>query len=112
MWRVAERLRAPFFWAAAFGLQSLRLRELDHARFSRRPSVLSPEHWRVMANLFQFIQEVRSEANKVTWPTRRETLITTLLVVIMVVLASLFFLVVDQSFRLAVKFILSLGHSS
>jgi preprotein translocase subunit SecE len=65
-----------------------------------------------MANLFQFIQEVRSEANKVTWPTRRETMITTLLVIIMVLLASLFFVAVDYSFRLAVKLILSLGHSS
>lgn len=65
-----------------------------------------------MANLFQFFQEVRSEAGKVTWPTRRETVITTVLVIIMVVLASLFFLAVDQSFRLAVKLLLSLGHSS
>jgi preprotein translocase subunit SecE len=65
-----------------------------------------------MANLFQFIQEVRSEANKVTWPTRRETMITTALVIVMVLFTSLFFLAVDQSLRLIVTFILSLGHSS
>lgn len=44
-----------------------------------------------MADPLQFIQEVRQEAGKVTWPTRRETLITTGLVITMVILASLFF---------------------
>ncbi len=63
-----------------------------------------------MANPFTFLQDVRTEAGKVTWPTRRETVITTILVVIMVVLASLFFVAVDQTLRLFVRFILSLGH--
>jgi preprotein translocase subunit SecE len=63
-----------------------------------------------MANPFQFLQEVRSEANKVTWPSRRETMITTALVIVMVLFASLFFLAVDQSLRLMIKLILSLGH--
>jgi preprotein translocase subunit SecE len=67
---------------------------------------------RLMANPLQFIQEVRSEASKVTWPSRRETMITTGLVIVMVLFASLFFLAVDQSLRLMVTFILSLGHSS
>lgn len=62
-----------------------------------------------MANPFQFIQEVRAEGAKVTWPTRRETLITTGLVILMVLLASLFFVTVDQGLRLIVKFILSFG---
>ena len=48
-----------------------------------------------MANPFQFIQQVRAEASKVTWPTRRETLITTGLVLLMVVVASIFFVSVD-----------------
>ena len=47
-------------------------------------------------NPFQFIQEVRSEGAKVTWPTRRETAITTLMVFIMVTLATIFFFVADQ----------------
>ena len=47
-------------------------------------------------NPFQFIQQVRSEAAKVTWPTRRETAITTLMVFVMVALATLFFFVADQ----------------
>lgn len=63
-----------------------------------------------MANLFKFMQEVRSETNKVTWPTRRETLVTTGLVALMVLMAALFFVSVDQMIRLAVGFILSLGH--
>ena len=48
-----------------------------------------------MVNPFQFLQEVRAEAGKVTWPSRRETLITTGLVILMVLFASLFFVVVD-----------------
>jgi preprotein translocase subunit SecE len=63
-----------------------------------------------MVNPLQFLQEVRQEASKVTWPSRRETLITTALVLLMVVLAALFFLAVDQVLRLMVHLILSLGH--
>ena len=51
-------------------------------------------------NPFEFIQEVRQEAAKVTWPTRRETMITTVMVLIMVALASVFFLVVDAALQL------------
>jgi preprotein translocase subunit SecE len=46
-------------------------------------------------NPFEFIQEVRQEAAKITWPTRKETMITTAMVLIMVALASVFFLIVD-----------------
>jgi preprotein translocase subunit SecE len=63
-----------------------------------------------MANPFEFIQQVRAEAAKVTWPSRRETLITTGLVILMVVVAAVFFVSVDQAIRLMVSFILSLGH--
>lgn len=63
-----------------------------------------------MANPFRFLQEVRSEADKVAWPTRRETLITTGLVVVLVVFTSLFFLAVDQSLRVIVGMILKIGH--
>jgi preprotein translocase subunit SecE len=62
-----------------------------------------------MANPFVFLQEVRAEAAKVTWPTRRETMITTGMVALMVVLAAFFFLSVDQLIRLFVGFILSFG---
>jgi preprotein translocase subunit SecE len=63
-----------------------------------------------MANPFEFIQQVRAEGSKVTWPTRRETLITTGIVILMVIVASIFFVSVDQAIRLAVGLILSLGH--
>ena len=62
-----------------------------------------------MANPFQFLQDVRNEGSKVTWPSRRETMITTGLVLAMVVVASIFFVAVDQSLRLIVGFVFSLG---
>ena len=62
-----------------------------------------------MANPGAFIRQVSQEASKVTWPTRKETGITTMMVFIMVVLAAIFFLVVDQVLGLAVRFILGLG---
>jgi preprotein translocase subunit SecE len=62
-----------------------------------------------MANPFEFIQQVRSEASKVTWPTRRETLITTGLVVLMVLVASMFFLAVDWSIKIILGYITALG---
>lgn len=63
----------------------------------------------LMANPFQFLQDVRAEGAKITWPSRRETLITTGLVLAMVFVASLFFVSVDQTLRLIVGFLLSLG---
>jgi preprotein translocase subunit SecE len=58
---------------------------------------------------FKFLQEVRSETEKVTWPTRRETMITTAMVFVMVAIASVFFLVADQLMRMVVTFILGLA---
>jgi len=62
-----------------------------------------------MTNPFEFIQQVRSEAAKVVWPTRRETLVTTGLVLLLVVFTSLFFLVVDEVLRTAVALALGFG---
>jgi preprotein translocase subunit SecE len=61
-----------------------------------------------MANPFKFLQEVRAEASKVTWPTRRETMITTVMVFIMVAVSSVFFLAADQVIRILVTFILGI----
>jgi preprotein translocase subunit SecE len=58
---------------------------------------------------FKFLQEVRAEAQKVTWPTRKETTVTTMMVFVMVVIASVFFLAADQVMRLAVSFLLGIG---
>jgi preprotein translocase subunit SecE len=71
-------------------------------------SPLTPS--KTMVNPFTFLQEVRAEASKVTWPSRRETLITSALVIAMVLAASVFFVAVDQSLRLIVGFVLNLGH--
>ena len=62
-----------------------------------------------MANPFEFLQQVRNEANKVTWPTRRETLVSTGLVLLMVVFASIFFVAVDWSIKNLLGLILTLG---
>ena len=64
-----------------------------------------------MTNPFEFLQQVRVEATKVVWPTRRETLVTTGLVMLMAVFASLFFLVVDEGLRLVVSLVLGFGRS-
>ncbi len=61
------------------------------------------------SNPFTFLQQVRAETSKVTWPTRRETLITTLMVFIMVLLAAAFFFTIDQILGWAVGMLLSLG---
>jgi preprotein translocase subunit SecE len=55
---------------------------------------------------FKFLQEVRSETAKVTWPTRRETTITTIMVFVMVALASIFFFMADLVIRYVVTFLL------
>jgi preprotein translocase subunit SecE len=60
-----------------------------------------------MQNPFEFMQEVRAEGSKVTWPTRRETIITTIMVFIFVAITSVFFLVTDQVLRFAMGTFLS-----
>ena len=57
---------------------------------------------------FKFLQEVRAEAQKVTWPTRRETMITTIMVFIMAGLAGIFFFLADQVIRVLVTFVLGI----
>lgn len=60
-------------------------------------------------NPFEFIQEVRAETAKVTWPTWKEVWITTLMVLVMVTLASIFFLLADQLMGWIVSLILKIG---
>jgi len=57
----------------------------------------------------EFFRQVRQEAAKVTWPTRKETMITTAMVFAMSIAAAIFFFVVDQILSLAVRFVLGLG---
>jgi preprotein translocase subunit SecE len=57
----------------------------------------------------QFFRQVRQEIAKVTWPSRKETGVSTLMVFMMVLFASVFFLGVDSFFAWAVKMIFGLG---
>ena len=57
----------------------------------------------------QFVQQVRQETAKVTWPTRKETLVSTGMVIVMVIFAAIFFFMVDQVMSLGVREILGLG---
>jgi preprotein translocase subunit SecE len=91
-WRGAERPRAASF-----------------SGWTPRPLGEKFETDEPMTNPFEFIQQVRAEAAKVVWPTRRETMITTGLVVLLVVFVSIFFLVVDQVLREVVSLALGFG---
>jgi preprotein translocase subunit SecE len=63
----------------------------------------------VVKNPFHFIEEVRQETSKVTWPTWKEVWITTTMVLVMVALTSVFFLLTDMVISNAVQFVLRLG---
>lgn len=60
-------------------------------------------------NPVQYIQEVRQEAAKVTWPSRKETGVSTAMVFVMVFIAAIFFLVIDQILQLGIRFVFGLG---
>ena len=57
----------------------------------------------------KFLRQVRQEVNKVTWPTRKETAVTTAMVFVMVTLASIFLMSVDWVFAQLVQLVLGLG---
>jgi preprotein translocase subunit SecE len=61
------------------------------------------------ANPFAFFQQVRSEVSKVVWPSRRESMISTLMVFVMVILAAMFFFALDQILGFGVGWVLGLG---
>jgi preprotein translocase subunit SecE len=58
---------------------------------------------------FQFFKQVRQETSKVTWPTRKETMISTGMVFVMVFIAAVFFFAVDQVLSAGVKLVFGLG---
>lgn len=60
-------------------------------------------------NPFTFLQQVRAETAKVTWPSRRETTISTMMVLAFAVLAMIFFFVADQIMAYGVELILGIG---
>ncbi|MFA6022051.1 MAG: preprotein translocase subunit SecE, partial [Rhodospirillales bacterium] len=57
----------------------------------------------------QFVQEVRQEVAKVTWPTRKETMVSTAMVFVMVILAALFFFFVDEILAVGMRLIFGIG---
>jgi preprotein translocase subunit SecE len=57
----------------------------------------------------QFVREVRQEMAKVTWPTRKELVVTTVSVFAMAIAAALFFFMVDQVIAVAVELVLGIG---
>lgn len=59
-------------------------------------------------NPITFLQQVRTEVSKVTWPSRNEVLISTVMVLILVALASVFFLLADQMISFLVQLMLSI----
>jgi preprotein translocase subunit SecE len=59
--------------------------------------------------LVQFMRETRQEARKVTWPTQKETVTTTIVVFIMVAIMAMILFVADWAISVAVKFILGVG---
>jgi preprotein translocase subunit SecE len=60
-------------------------------------------------NPFQFLQEVRSETNRVTWPSRKEVGITTVMVFVLVIVAAIFFTAADQIIRFLLTLVLGIG---
>ena len=60
-------------------------------------------------NVAEFMQQVRQEMSRVTWPTRKETLVTTAMVFVMVFVAAAFFFVVDQALSYGVRLVFGLG---
>ena len=70
------------------------------------PANLSIE---IMRNPIKFIQEVKQEAFKVTWPTWKETLQGALMVFIMAVVMSLFFLLLDQVLKFFLELLLKVS---
>ena len=59
-------------------------------------------------NPVEYVREVRAEVAKVTWPTRRETMITTSMVFVFVVIAAIFFLLADKIIGFAVQTLLGI----
>lgn len=81
--------------------------EVARRKQAEQRSVDKPRRPRVSP--FKFLQEVRDETQKVTWPTRKETTVTTIMVFVMVAIAAVFFLLADQIMRIAVSFVLGIN---
>ena len=77
------------------------------AKTAAKPAAIRPV--RPRTSPFDFLSQVRTEGEKVTWPSRKETLITAAMVFVMVVVASVFFLLVDFILQKVVGLVLGIG---
>ncbi|HEX4710171.1 preprotein translocase subunit SecE [Phenylobacterium sp.] len=89
--------------------QAIRNRAAKTAAVMASPSASALAPPKKRTSLAQFAREVRSEARKITWTTRRETWITSVMVAIMVVVAMVFFWLVDAGVSLSINQILKLA---
>ncbi|MDP6019540.1 MAG: preprotein translocase subunit SecE [Candidatus Latescibacteria bacterium] len=62
-----------------------------------------------MINPLKFVQSVKQEAFKVTWPTRKDVLIGSLMVFVLATLAAIFFLLLDQIYKFLLDIILTIN---
>ena len=62
-----------------------------------------------MRNPIKFLQEVKQEAFKVSWPTRKETIQGSLMVVAMAIVAAIFFLLLDQILKFFLELVLKVS---
>ena len=62
-----------------------------------------------MINPIKFIQEVKNEAFRVSWPTGKETLTGAVMVVLLAIVAAIFFLILDQILKLLLNFALTIN---
>ena len=62
-----------------------------------------------MKNPLRFIQEVKQEAYRITWPTKKETMTGALMVFALASIAAIFFLLLDQILRFLLNFILTIN---
>ena len=89
--------------------QAMRNRAAKTAAAMSSPAAVAQSQPKKKTNPAQFLKEVRAEARKITWTSRKETWITSVMVAIMVALAAVFFMVVDLALQFGVTQILKLA---
>jgi len=89
--------------------QAIKNRAAKTAAAMNAPAAVAQAQPKKKTSLPQFAKEVRAEARKITWTTRKETWITSVMVAIMVALAGVFFFVVDIGLQFGVTQILKLA---
>ena len=91
--------------------QAMRNRAAKTAAAMTSPTAVAQSQPKKKTSPAQFFREVRAEARKITWTTRKETWITSVMVAIMVTLAAVFFSVVDAGMQLGVSQVLKLANA-